>query len=1300
MENSRAATACLEPSTTGLSVLVDPSEPDIDVVFVHGFTGHPVRTWSHKSVTVGSDRNNESVDAYHRPAKMPRLMSAISRPTQVNDWDREHVYWPKHLLPELLPSARIFTYGYDTNLRHAFGAPVSKNTVYDIAWDFLVSLDAARHSQSSKPIIFVAHSLGGIVVKEMLRRSASFQDHQIHLHQIYKSTSAIIFFGTPHGGADPRGFLQHFAEQVARACGLRVNEQVISTLLPSSERLRELRDEFGPMARREGWLIHSFQEQYGVQALGGKKVVEDVSSCLGDLSLETTQHIARNHMEICRFSGLDDQEYCKVIAAFDRIKSQIAQACQDQTRQQDERIPASDTERKALLDALSFPALNARYSTIRSAHSKTCKWLLHREEYQDWSDIRKTMIHHGIFWIKGKPGCGKSTILKFAVQNARRIKEAKVISFFFNARGEELERSTVGMYRSLLFQLIGAYPDLQTHISWPRSTDLHDGESYAWDIVELQTLFVDAFRKLGQRQLICFIDALDECEESQIRDLIRFLEELGEIVISSQINFRACLSSRHYPYISIQNGIELTLEGQEGHDQDIARYLDGELRAGKGKQCEVIKEEIRNRASGVFLWVALVVQILNKEYDHGRVHTLRRRLKEIPDGLDKLFEDILTRDQERVDQLILCLQWILYAMRPLKREELYYGILSGTDADELDWASPDTVSVEDMERFILSCSKGLAETTKAKAQNVQFIHESVRDFLVGKNGFNKLKSELETGRSHERLKRCCLEHISIDTWKYLPAVTDLPVWSSEDAKELRAQVSERFPFLQYATQYVLSHAERAEQDGVSQQVAWNNFEVLDWIKLHNLFEKFQVRRFDDKTTLLLILTKKNHSHLVHIELERELLFMWQSPQYTLAESLKFGRWSIPLHVALTDTKISDDTLREFLSPIFKRSNGNGALDIQQKDREDYQQVAIEAMIKIRPIHLRKGQDFLAWVVSYGPDAVLYCLLANGDISPTCVEDYSRPLLCSVARRGFQTVVKLLVSKLDVTVDVEGPHGQTPLSYAAENGHEAVVQILLSEDADPDARDVLGRSPLLYAAKFGRKSVVNALLSKVTDPDAQDHEGLTPLCYAVQNGSADVVSSILMKTNAANHKSKKGQTPLSIAVGRGNLAVVDALLARPDVDVNSKDDLGESPLWRAAWTTMSDTKDEISLTKRLLTVENIDVFAADNRGYSPLFIATAGRRWAVAALISLRSKGVSVLDISDVDDQILLDEAILINQQCLRNTWGHHGHFDYPSHSKDYCINDQQWLNRQERSDGDWYNGYTNLVIEHHLRALQ
>lgn len=53
--------------------------------------------------------------------------------------------------------------------------------------------------------------------------------------------------------------------------------------------------------------------------------MEDVSSCLGDPSLEQTQHIASDHRDMCRFSGLQDHEYQKISAAFGRIQNRITE---------------------------------------------------------------------------------------------------------------------------------------------------------------------------------------------------------------------------------------------------------------------------------------------------------------------------------------------------------------------------------------------------------------------------------------------------------------------------------------------------------------------------------------------------------------------------------------------------------------------------------------------------------------------------------------------------------------------------------------------------------------------------------------------------------------------------------------------------------------------------------------------------------------------------------------------------------------------------------------------------------------
>ncbi|KAI9778856.1 MAG: hypothetical protein M1839_007819 [Geoglossum umbratile] len=186
---------------TGLTVVVNPDMPSLDIIFVHGFTGHPERTWTHPK---GDARHStdEEESLVEPPTKRQKL-GPFSKSSQKTF--HTAVYWPRDLLPATVPSARVLTYGYDTHIRHKLGPPLNKSTVYDIAWDFLVALEAERRAEPLRPALFVVHSLGGIVVKEMLRRSSSCHRGQTHFQHIFSSTMGIVFFGTPHGGADPRG---------------------------------------------------------------------------------------------------------------------------------------------------------------------------------------------------------------------------------------------------------------------------------------------------------------------------------------------------------------------------------------------------------------------------------------------------------------------------------------------------------------------------------------------------------------------------------------------------------------------------------------------------------------------------------------------------------------------------------------------------------------------------------------------------------------------------------------------------------------------------------------------------------------------------------------------------------------------------------------------------------------------------------------------------------------------------------------------------------------------------------------
>lgn len=79
------------------------------IVFVHGFKGHPLRTWAHKTEYITQDQGESAADGCPRPAKKPRL-HAVKSLFEAKE-DRQHVYWPRDLVPKALPEARVLVYG-------------------------------------------------------------------------------------------------------------------------------------------------------------------------------------------------------------------------------------------------------------------------------------------------------------------------------------------------------------------------------------------------------------------------------------------------------------------------------------------------------------------------------------------------------------------------------------------------------------------------------------------------------------------------------------------------------------------------------------------------------------------------------------------------------------------------------------------------------------------------------------------------------------------------------------------------------------------------------------------------------------------------------------------------------------------------------------------------------------------------------------------------------------------------------------------------------------------------------------
>ncbi|KAK0747113.1 hypothetical protein B0T18DRAFT_466791, partial [Schizothecium vesticola] len=227
------------------------------------------------------------------------------------------VFWPRDLLPFDLPNVRVLTFGYDANIA-TISSRRANNSIFTTAQDLVVRLAATRESLDGlTPLIFVAHSLGGIVVKEV---SSDALRNGIPTPRI--CTFGIAFFGTPHRGSD----FASLGQLVARIAGLGLAKEesyMLRALEQGSPELEKIADSFSRLLPRssKGLAVYSFQEGLPISNLGGK-VVESYSSIIGD-AFEGKSVINADHMAMCRFTSRDDTEYRLVISVFRRWIAQI-----------------------------------------------------------------------------------------------------------------------------------------------------------------------------------------------------------------------------------------------------------------------------------------------------------------------------------------------------------------------------------------------------------------------------------------------------------------------------------------------------------------------------------------------------------------------------------------------------------------------------------------------------------------------------------------------------------------------------------------------------------------------------------------------------------------------------------------------------------------------------------------------------------------------------------------------------------------------------------------------------------------
>jgi ankyrin repeat protein len=865
----------------------------------------------------------------------------------------------------------------------------------------------------------------------------------------------------------------------------------------------------------------------------------------------------------------------------------------------------------SLMEALKFDQMDTHLQTISTAHAKTCQWLFAREEYKTWRDPGALRIHNGFFWIKGKPGAGKSTLMKSALRYGEKAHEDIKISFFFNARGVELERSLEGMYRSLLYQLLEQLPHLSAALPKRRE----HANRQAWYIEVLREMFEAAILALGTAQVTCYVDALDECDDSEARAMVEAFEVFGTSAVEAQIGFRVLLSSRRYPHITIENCQELDLAGQEGHEADIADYVRCKLKIGKSKIASEIRTAIQTRASGVFLWVVLVIRILNECDARGKTHLLKRRLETIPDGLSELFDEILQRDTHGSDEVLLIFQWILFAWWPLTPEELYFAITTNSSDDNIGEWNRNEITTDDMERYLLDASKGLAEMTKGDFDGiprVQFIHESVKEYLLS-TGLETLQPNVcddLIASSHDRLGKCCRHYME----KSAAALT----LSDADGmkihmrgiypsmKTLRDWDAATHPFLCYALHGIIYHANLAHLSDARHDAFTEQFPHTLWRKYYNMrckLHKKRLNRLNDQSSLVQAFALMGALNLVEVEIRKLPSLVTETTIMKQEDNISL------LHIA---TGKSD---RSMLNLLLEHGADVNAPGVEYPTLTCLRKAILRGSLSMVQALLDAGAD---------PTSHLQCALLEYRCSQDMIETmlthgpFSHPTYWSAelsaalyhARyRTYTVVEKLLSERLATVTDELASSNEEVMAHSHGHAFGAVCSY-----GNMDMFEVFIKHGILHhsslvvaaffkAAYFGHEEIVRQLLDHGVEVDQwfehKQDTAMSALGVASGQGHGDIVSLLLDRKAYVNHISSVYGTAL-YAAAEGSHSHTVQLLLDSGADPNIRGECHTTALHVACKFTNEE------IVRILLGHVDTDAGALDGDGNHAILLAAHGK----------------------------------------------------------------------------------------------
>ncbi|KAH8897809.1 hypothetical protein GQ53DRAFT_884669 [Thozetella sp. PMI_491] len=431
-------------------------------------------------------------------------------------------------------------------------------------------------------------------------------------------------------------------------------------------------------------------------------------------------------------------------------------------------LPKLDEKGIALrmAERLRFEAFQAREAAISESFAQTYSWVFDREPREGngkplWSSFPNWLESHSdaTYWITGRPGSGKSTMMKFISGHSSARKHLNrwagdlpllVTTYYAWNAGLTLQKSFEGLKRTLLFQALTGHQELMPILA-PRRWALYQAVRSVsmfppWEAAEIEESFDALLSVCGKAiRLVLFIDGLDEFE-IPARDVVSLTNSLTSASVDG---IKVCVASRpwtefddaYHNFPSLQMHV-LTWQDMSTFVADTfsTSRAFGELEHIYPQEAARLRGGIVQKSNGIFIWVSIVVDALVSAATEGcSIYELQDILDSLPNDIRSLYDALWARIPMHNQNAGSCMIQLAYAAPwPLEWFMMWYADEIRSTGQQAQHTLNDMLLGEEwtswaqssLKRRLASRTRGILEVTSGDEGYVNFIHRTAREWLT------------------------------------------------------------------------------------------------------------------------------------------------------------------------------------------------------------------------------------------------------------------------------------------------------------------------------------------------------------------------------------------------------------------------------------------------------------------------------------------------------------------------------------------------------------------------------------------